>query len=60
MAETKVKVTVITDGPLLIEGTHILSKEGTAEATEKTYICRCGESQNQPYCDGSHKNCKTE
>ena len=45
-------------GPYLIMGNvKIIDKDGTETIKEGTVaLCRCGESQNKPYCDGSHKN----
>jgi len=65
------KVTVTKDGPYLVEGsvplvkqTIVADAEGNSIAwrqgeeyeTQATYVlCRCGQSANQPFCDGSHK-----
>jgi CDGSH-type Zn-finger protein/uncharacterized Fe-S cluster protein YjdI len=45
-----------TNGPLLISGNvEIVSGTGrTTNRVTKTAFCRCGQSANKPYCDGSH------
>ena len=50
------KVEVLPNGPLLIYGTlKVIDKDGNSETKNKTTaFCRCGHSQNKPYCDGTH------
>jgi uncharacterized Fe-S cluster protein YjdI len=50
------KIEVLPNGPLLIYGTlKVTDKNGKVETKNKTTaFCRCGHSQNKPYCDGSH------
>ena len=57
IAEPKIKVTVLENGPLLVEGALAIAKsDGTVEnKTKTTAFCRCGASANKPYCDGEHK-----
>ena len=52
-----VRVTSQKDGPLAVEGSlEIVSGTGrTLNRTEKTWLCRCGQSSNKPYCDGTHR-----
>ena len=56
------KVEVLKDGPLLIYGTlKVTHKDGVEETKNKTTaFCRCGASQNKPYCDGAHVQEKFE
>lgn len=51
------KITSIPNGPLHITGTlELVSSEGEVlEKTEELYLCRCGNSNSKPYCDGRHK-----
>lgn len=62
--ETKEKVEVITqtevevtpNGPLLVYG-NITIRDAAGNETKRhkvTAFCRCGHSQNKPYCDGNH------
>jgi len=55
-AHVETKVEVLENGPLLLYGTlHITKADGTKEKKNKTTaFCRCGASQNKPYCDGAH------
>jgi CDGSH-type Zn-finger protein len=38
------KVKALPNGPYLVE----------SEAKGKVALCRCGQSKNKPYCDGTH------
>ncbi len=56
-AETlETKVEVLENGPLLIYGTlKVTHKDGNQETKNKTTaFCRCGASENKPFCDGAH------
>ncbi|MBE9489148.1 MAG: CDGSH iron-sulfur domain-containing protein [Bacteroidetes bacterium] len=56
--KTETKVEVLENGPLIVHGTlEIISSSGEKKIREnKTAFCRCGVSQNKPYCDGAHRN----
>ena len=45
------------NGPLKLTGNlEIVSGTGrTVNRVTRTFLCRCGQSKNKPYCDGSHK-----
>lgn len=49
-------VTPTKNGPLHVQGPlEIVSGTGrTLGRVQETWLCRCGHSQNKPYCDGSH------
>jgi uncharacterized Fe-S cluster protein YjdI/CDGSH-type Zn-finger protein len=50
-------VVPIPGGPLLLRGRLTMaSPDGTALAPEtRLALCRCGASENRPYCDNSHR-----
>ena len=47
----------LPNGPLRVVGSlEVVSGTGrTCNKLSETYLCRCGQSKNKPYCDGSHK-----
>lgn len=50
------KIDVRENGPLLVYGAlSVTDKNVTTETQNKaTAFCRCGQSENKPYCDGTH------
>ena len=48
------------NGPLHISGSLVLKDVNgeLLEECEELYLCRCGNSNNKPYCDGQHKKVK--
>ena len=51
-----VTVELQKDGPLKVSGlTAFKNSRGEAIAARKTvFLCRCGDSRNRPFCDGTH------
>jgi CDGSH-type Zn-finger protein len=53
------KITVRPNGPYRIEGEiDLVDAQGKAfglGGRTAISLCRCGHSQNKPFCDGSHK-----
>ncbi len=54
------KITINSNGSIRIEGDfEIVDPEGKAfglAGRKVIGLCRCGMSQNKPFCDGSHRN----
>jgi CDGSH-type Zn-finger protein len=53
------KITIANNGSIRIEGDFsIVDSEGRQfglGGRTAVSLCRCGHSQNKPFCDGSHK-----
>lgn len=54
----KTKISILQDGPYLIEGNfEIFDENGNKIICEDgAAFCRCGDSYRKPFCDGSHNN----
>lgn len=57
MSSTKTpSITPNSDGPFLVRNfRNFANQDGTIESKETMALCRCGESANKPFCDGTHK-----
>jgi CDGSH-type Zn-finger protein len=50
------------NGPLLVQGAvkitdHLGNEFVLPVGKESVALCRCGQSNNKPFCDGSHRRC---
>ena len=52
-----VTITPTDNGPYLIQGNvTLLDAEGNRfEAGDTVALCRCGQSNTKPFCDGTHE-----
>jgi CDGSH-type Zn-finger protein len=51
------KITALDDGPYLVKGPIVLLDADSNEFFTRrasVALCRCGGSQNKPFCDGTH------
>ena len=58
LENVKLTIKSLEDGPLMVTGNLTISASSGRAAWqgEKAFLCRCGESKNKPFCDGSHKS----
>jgi len=56
IAQANILIEAKANGPLIVKGNlEIVKADGSTEMrTKMTAFCRCGASDNKPFCDGSH------
>jgi CDGSH-type Zn-finger protein len=50
--------TILPNGPIRVTGKFVIKARGNRifeNEGDEVYLCRCGGTQNAPFCDGSHK-----
>ncbi len=55
-ATGRLRVTPTANGPLHVEGGFEIGggDDGSTYRDDDAWLCRCGESANRPFCDGTH------
>lgn len=50
-------IEIAANGPILIKTECVIQHSNGTTETKKgtTALCRCGQSSNKPYCDGTHR-----
>lgn len=56
-----VRITINNNGPFKVEGPATLvdseGREFNLAGKTTVFLCRCGQTQKAPFCDGTHKTC---
>jgi CDGSH-type Zn-finger protein len=58
-----VTIRMRANGPFIVEGpVTVVDSQGNqfqiSPDKPAIALCRCGQSKNKPFCDGSHKTCQ--
>jgi uncharacterized Fe-S cluster protein YjdI len=56
------EIELTPNGPIMVKSSCVIKhSDGREEIREgKTFLCRCGASNNKPFCDGAHKKINFE
>ena len=60
MDDSTLEIIIIANGPAKIKCTkaEITLPDGSIVTKEKPFsLCRCGQSDKKPFCDGTHNTC---
>lgn len=54
------QINVTSKGPLIVKGSFKITDHNgnVIDTKDKAALCRCGVSQNKPFCDGAHNKIK--
>lgn len=52
------RLALVRNGPLMVAGMDLVHEDGrvTELADREAPLCRCGHSQDKPWCDYSHRD----
>jgi len=57
MESKSVTIKAVPDGPYIVKDLKNFSnRKGSLKCKDAIGLCRCGQSANKPYCDGTHKD----
>jgi len=58
MEQPKVTIKINDNGSIRVTGdVELVDAEGNRFETKPSFsLCRCGQSANKPFCDGTHKS----
>ena len=57
------KIQIIENGPIIVDTEADVAVEVAGNASTQSgplFLCRCGQSSNKPFCDGTHRKAKFE
>ncbi|MDX1739914.1 MAG: CDGSH iron-sulfur domain-containing protein [Rhodothermales bacterium] len=56
LTDSVLTVTLSENGPILLAGeVRVVGSDGEERSGTRSALCRCGHSNNKPFCDGTHR-----